>query len=87
MHFPGRLVQFNPPPHSPPPPSSLNQVEKVRELGRLEAWEKEQARRAAREENALNRRENDRLIAKKAAERKASEGETVIFFFAEWVGV
>ena len=46
------------------------QVEKTKELLRLEAWEKEQARSAAREESVFNREENERLINKKAAEYK-----------------
>ena len=52
-------------------PPRRQQVEKVRELARLEAWEKEQTRRASREATVFNREENDRLVATKAAERKA----------------
>lgn len=63
----------------------MRQVEKVRELGRLEAWDKEQARRAAREENTFNREENDRLIAKKAAEHKARR-EEMYYIVTEWDG-
>lgn len=50
-----------------------SKVEKIRALDRAEAWDKEQARREAKEKNRLNKEENRRLIALKAAEREVHD--------------
>lgn len=48
-------------------------VEKIKALDRAEAWDKEKARREAREKDRLNREENDRLILLKATERQVGK--------------
>lgn len=55
-------------------PTTTGKVEKTRALDRAEAWEKEQAKREAREKNRLNKEENNRLILMKAAERQVWAG-------------
>lgn len=53
-------------------------MERIHELDRTDAWEKEQTKREAREKNRLNRLENARLISVKRAEREVRQCDPAI---------